>query len=118
MKTILLVSLMALLGSSALAGDISCVAQREWLDDNGSLQKKAYNVPLQGKYPGLVKLELDLEDAFFSINDYEARHTTLSIVFPPDYTVGIVSRVNIAKGSETVLNSINGSDVFKLTCKK
>ena len=117
MKT-LLALVLSLLSLSTFASTINCKAQKEWLDENGSLQKRSYDVPVQGTYPGLTKLELDLADAFFSINDYEGRHTTLSIVFPPEYTVGTVVRANIVKGKDTVVNSINGTDVFKLTCSK
>ncbi|EQC43144.1 hypothetical protein [Bacteriovorax sp. DB6_IX] len=114
----LFMTMIALAGLCASAADLNCYAQREWLDNNGNLQKEAHEIPVLGKYPGLVKLELDLEDSFYSINDFEGSQTTLSIVFPPNYTVGTVVRTTITSGQTAVVNSVNGSNVYKLTCRR
>lgn len=100
----------------AFSADLNCTAHKEWIDELGSLQKVVTEIPVQAKLPGITKLQLDTEDAFFAINYFEGRYATLSIVFPPDYTSGVVSRITPVKGKKSVLNSINGSDVYKITC--
>jgi hypothetical protein len=105
-----------LISSFTFAADFTCTAHKEWVDEYGSLRKEVTEIPVTNKLPGIVKLQLDMEEAFFSINHFEGRYATLSIVFPPNYTAGVVSRVTPVKGQKTVLNSINGSDVFKITC--
>lgn len=114
MKTLLIF----LVSCFTYAAQLDCTAHREWLDDQGNLQKEVSEVPVLTKLPGITKLQLDTDEAFYAINDFSEGPVTLSIVFPPSYTVGGLSKAVVGPGQESTLNSISGTDVFKIRCKR
>ena len=115
MKTLLL-TILSLHSISALA-DFSCNAIYKYKEE-GQFKSKTVQLPVTYDAHGFTKLQADEKEAFYSVNKDEDNNLTLSIAFPPDYTLGTISSSKLVDGKKSTISMVNGVTLYKLVCQK
>lgn len=119
MLTIIL-SLLALNPAHAdETGLMKCTGQYRKVETNGSVTDKVEPLAVVGKYPGLIKHELNLEGRQFAIQEDLKTGDILSfIVQLADNSKGIVGRGALDSTGRYTSTDVDGSVIYRLVCIK
>lgn len=116
MKKLLMTVMLLTTAASAVAG-MECKSIYKYKEDN---QFKSKEVMLKVIYDahGFTKLQADETEAFYSVNKGESDDMTLSIAFPPDYTLGTISSMKYSSERNATISMVNGPTLYKIVCNK
>ncbi|PIK15988.1 hypothetical protein [Halobacteriovorax sp. JY17] len=113
MKKIILIPILLLLSVSAMA--LECTGERrEIIGHDVHVVKEKL---IDQNYPTVTKLELDIDDAYFSAQ-VEGDDVLAIISLGPDYTNGNLSRSSFNSYGTLKLSYVSPTKTLILECKK
>ena len=113
MKKIVLASLLVLQCLTATA--VECTGERR--ETVGSEVKVIKKELIEQNLPGMTKLELDIEEAYFSVQ-LDGDDVLAMITLGPDYMDGNLSRSSFNSRGEMKLSYVSPYKTLILECKR
>lgn len=116
-QKMLIVLVSQLLAASAMA--LQCDGIYQYVDENEKLQEKKAPLILRDDNAQMAIYATTIDQVYYEIQQDKTKDTFLVMVtLGPDYTKGVASRTNWDANNQMRVSRVDGTDVYKLSCKK